>query len=324
MAKRIVFTGKQALQVEEFTPARTLEAGQVRVRGLCSIISTGTENIVYNRLFDPGTHWDHWVKYPFYPGYSFVGQVAEVGAGVKKVQAGQRVALRQGHAQEQVVPEADCIPVPDGIRDEDAVWFALSKITFAGAKAAQYKLGCTVAVIGGGPIGQLTARWALCCGASQVALLDPLPARLELARRGGVTVCIGKGLPEGQEELEAALGGKPEVVLDTTGAAPVFPLALNACAPGGTVVMMGDTGSPGKQCLTPAVITGGLHIVGAHDMHVTHEEALSAFWPLVKDGRFQLDGLITHHFTLDQAPQAYEIANARRGETMGMLFDLTK
>ena len=52
------------------------------VRINLSLMSTGTENIVFNRLFDPGTHWDEWVKYPFYPGYTAVGTVESTGADV--------------------------------------------------------------------------------------------------------------------------------------------------------------------------------------------------------------------------------------------------
>ncbi len=327
MARRIAFTGKQQLMVENFEPV-PLEQGQVRVRGICSIISTGTEGIVFNRLFAPGTHWDNWVKYPFYPGYSFIGEVVEISAdatrtaGENGLQVGQRVALRKGHATEQVVKADECVPVPADINSEDAAWFALAKITYTGARAAGYTLGCKVAIIGGGPIGQLSARWALCAGAGTVAMIDPVQTRLDMARAGGVHVCINKGLPEGLPELEAALGGKPQIVIDTTGAAAVFPEALNACALEGKLVLLGDTGSPGEQRLTSALITQGIQVVGAHDMLTTHEQVMPIFWSLVRDGRLKLSDLVTHHFSLDQAEEAYHIANTRRGETMGMIFHL--
>ena len=55
-----------------------------------SLISTGTETICFARRFDPGTHWDHWVQYPFRPGYSTVARVEEVGEGVTGLQPGDR------------------------------------------------------------------------------------------------------------------------------------------------------------------------------------------------------------------------------------------
>lgn len=325
MAKRVAFTGKQQLIVEEFTPKTKLETGEVRVRGICSLISTGTENIVFNRLFDPGTHWDGWVKYPFYPGYSYIGEVTEIAAEVSGVKKGDRVAIRNGHATEHVVKAAECQVIPAGIASEDAAWFALGKITYAGARAAKYALGCNVLIIGGGPIGQLSARWALAAGAGKVVLVEPQEFRLELAKRGGVHAGVDKPLGECKDELCALFGGQlPEFVMDTTGAAPVFPLALDSCGRFGKVILLGDSGSPSKQCLTSAVITSGLTIVGAHDPHVTAEEGAKNFWAVLGDRRFRLDGMITHRYSIAQAEEAYTIANTRRGETMGILFDYAK
>jgi hypothetical protein len=43
-----------------------------------SLMSTRTENIAFNRLLEAGSHWDRWVKCPFYPGYSAVGVVDSI------------------------------------------------------------------------------------------------------------------------------------------------------------------------------------------------------------------------------------------------------
>src|SRR5262249_680733 len=111
MAHRIVFTGKQQLSFEEYKPESVGEKS-VAVRTLCSLMSTGTGDIVFNRLFEAGTHWDRWVKYPFYTGYSAVGEVVEIGPAVKSVKVGDRVAVRAGHASNHVVPEDSCNKVP--------------------------------------------------------------------------------------------------------------------------------------------------------------------------------------------------------------------
>jgi len=93
------------------------------------------------------------------------------------------------------------------------------------------------------------------------------------------------------------------------------------------VVILGDTGSPAEQRLTQDVITRGLTIVGAHDMHVDAQwndaTIISYFFDLVAAGRIPLAGLTSHTFTPDRCADAYALANARRGETMGILFDWT-
>src|SRR5690606_5149264 len=101
--------------------------------------STGTENIVFNRLFDPGTHWDRWVQYPFHPGYSATGVVEAVGEGVNSLSVGDSVASRTGHSSRVVADETAFFPIPEGIPLENAAWFALAKIAFHGAMAADYQ-----------------------------------------------------------------------------------------------------------------------------------------------------------------------------------------
>jgi len=89
----IIFTGKNQVEVWE-EPVREPGPDEILVQATKSLISTGTEIISLSRLFDPGTHWDAWVKYPFRPGYSLVGRVIAVGKHVSHVQEGQRVAFR--------------------------------------------------------------------------------------------------------------------------------------------------------------------------------------------------------------------------------------
>ena len=159
IAQRLVFPAKQKVLLEDFDPG-TPGPGQVLVRSHLSLMSTGTENICFNRLFEPGTHWDEWVKYPFYPGYAMVGVVEKIGEDVTTLKPGQRVASRSNHRSHDVLPAAKCYPIPDNLPFEQAAWFALGKITFHGALAADYRLGDSVLIIGAGPIGQMSIRWA--------------------------------------------------------------------------------------------------------------------------------------------------------------------
>ncbi len=59
--RRVVFTGKQEVHLEK-SPAQAPAEGEVRVRMALSLMSTGTENIVFNRPFEAGRHWDNWVQ----------------------------------------------------------------------------------------------------------------------------------------------------------------------------------------------------------------------------------------------------------------------
>jgi 2-desacetyl-2-hydroxyethyl bacteriochlorophyllide A dehydrogenase len=301
---------------------------QVLIRTHLSLMSTGTENIVFNRLFDSGSHWDLWVKYPFYPGYSSVGIIEEAGEGVEHLRKGQRVAFRAAHRSHAIEDAANCIPIPDGVPFEHAVWFALAKITFHGALAARYALGDSVLIVGAGPIGQMSIRWARATGCAQIVAVDTAAHRMPLAEAGGATALIAAPIGEAREALLAAGGGKaPRVVIDSTGNAAVFAAALGLAADRGTVVLMGDTGSPTRQALTSDVIMRGLTIVGAHDGHNTAEwngETISRlFFNLIATGRFPMAGLTSHVFAPEHAAEAYVTANRDRASTMGLIFDWT-
>ena len=322
---RLVFTGKQQVTFEAFDPGQP-GPGQVRTRAICSLMSTGTENIVLNRLFEPGSHWDRWVKYPFHPGYSMIGAVETVGAGVTGLKVGDIVAMRYPHASHRVLAASECVVVPPTLDPRLAAWFALGKITFMGARAAEYQIGDVVVIIGAGPIGQMSVRWAAALGCQRIIVVDQVESRLALARAGGATTTIAKPIGEAREAIIAAnRGEQPCVVIDGTGNQEVFVHALGLVARKGTVVILGDTGSPSQQRLTSDVITRGVRIVGAHDCLEDAQWNTSTiteyFFVLAASGRFPLAGMNSHSFPGAEGMKAYELANTRRGETMGIIFD---
>jgi 2-desacetyl-2-hydroxyethyl bacteriochlorophyllide A dehydrogenase len=326
-ASQIVFLAKQWVALEPDRPGPT-GSTQVRVRTTCSLMSTGTENIVFNGSYEPGSHWDRWVRWPMPPGYAAIGTVESVGAEVKSVRLGELVAVRRSHRSHHVVDASACVSVPDGIDPTQAAWFALAKIGFMGARAAAYQLGDTVVVIGAGPIGQMSIRWARALGVQHIIAVDRNAKRLDLARAGGATTTIAKRIADGRREIAAAnKGQQPRVVIDATGNADVLPTALGIIARRGTVVLLGDTGSPSQQRLTYDVVTRGVTIVGAHgsleDERWTAASISEYFFDLVAQKRFSLEGLNTHTFKPQDCSMAYEVANTRRGETMGILFDWT-
>lgn len=321
--RRLVFDGQRQVRCER-APVPAVTPGCVRVRALYSQMSTGTENIVFNRQFEPGTHWDNWVQYPFYPGYTAVAEIDDVADDVKRWHPGDRVILRMPHASHAVTASESCFPVPDDVDLKIAPWAKLAQIAYAGAVAATYSLGDSVAVVGAGPIGQMAVRWATAAGCETVIAIDPVELRLRLASHGGATHVAATELGNSRSLLLDANNGRlPRVVMDTTGVASVLPLALASTADFGLVILLGDTGSPSGQHLTSDVLTRGLTIRGVHHTHQVpaQEATYRLFFKLVSAGRFDMYGINTHVFTPEECAKAYDVANTHRGETMGILFD---
>lgn len=324
-AQRLVFPAQKKVEIESFE-LPVLSSDEVRVRISRSLMSTGSENIVLNGNFDKGTAWADWAKYPFYPGYAATGVVEAVGDAVDTLKVGARVACRCGHASHAIVPAAMCYAIPGRVSFEAAAWFALAKITFQALKAARYEVGDAVAILGAGPIGQMSLRWARADGVGSVMMVDPAAEREVFSQAGGADAYFAAPAGEVLIAVREALGGtSPDVVVDSTGHAVVFQSALELVREMGRVVLVGDTGSPSSQHLVSDFLRKGITLTGAHDIahYSDWDEAriVSFFFNLVEDGRINLNKLNTHSFTPPQHAKAYETANRERAKTMGILFD---
>lgn len=322
MARRIAFTGKNELVLEDFTPGPP-GPDEVALETLYSLVSTGTESTCLNRHFESGTHWDRWVQYPFYPGYTVVGRVTHVGQAVTNIKVGHRVCTRLPHCSAGVVPADSCVPVPDQVPDPLAPWAKLAQIAFTGVRAADYRIADTVLVIGAGPIGQMSVRWAHVAGVEAVAIVDLISQRLTLAKKSGASIQTLDHLPSDANTYRELLEGSlPTCVIDTTGNPVVLPHALGAVRNRGRVVLLGDTGMFHSQHLTSDVVTRGVTIVGVH--HTSGLPELAAvyryFFKLLLEGRFSMSGMNTHEFSPQDCREAYDLVNTSRGETMGILF----
>ena len=325
MEQRIVFNGCQEVDFIEFTP-ETVQSGQVRIKIEVSMISTGTEMIVFNRLFSPGTNWDNWVKYPFYPGYAVVGIVEEVGVAVTDLKIGDRVVYRGSHASTLVVNATECYPVPDSIPSEQAVWFALAKIASMAARVAEAKLGDQIVIIGAGPVGQMMLRWMAAAGVEKIIVIDTIQKRLDLAKAGGATHVICGTADKALDGIKQLTDDNlADIVIDTTGIAAVFSDALKCARKFGKVVLLGDTGYPEQQHLTNDLLNRGLTIVGAHDCHETEDwnsrKLVKLMFSLIERDRFNMEGLNTNEFKPADCKQAYQLLNNDRKSTMGVIFN---
>lgn len=327
----IVFTGANQIEVRrESVPA--LQPGQILVEGAKSLISTGTECICLARNFAAGTHWDNWVKYPFYAGYSHTGKVLRVAPDVTNVHVGERIAARVGHRQFFVTGANDVLPLRHDVSFEAGAWFALASIVQNGIRRAQLELGDSVVIIGVGLLGQLAVQYARLSGAREVIAIDLAPKRLEMARSHGATQVLQMGVGDAKEKVwELTKNRGADVVFDVTGHPAVFPHALGLARRFGKLLLLGDAGTPSQQCLTSDVMTRGVRIIGAHDgdappvasdYHFWTRDNMSAlFFDYVARGQMNVEDLISHRYSPHDARQAYDFLLQDRSEAMGVIFD---
>lgn len=327
----IIFSDKEKAELRR-EPLKEPGAGEVLVRTTWTLISTGTETICYGRRFDPGTHWEKWVKYPFNTGYSHVGVVEAVGSGVTKYKAGDRVASTHCHRLHAVGPVEGFYPIPDGVNDRDAAWLTLSYIVQNGVRRAAHELGDDVAIVGLGPLGQHAVQYVRALGAQRVIAIDPVASRLEMAKANGASHTLSVSVDAATEEVQKITGGRLcDAVYDMTGNAAVFAGAQQMLRRFGKLVVIGDTGSPAGQHLTGTVITKSLQIIASHATntpqtdtdwgHWTRENMIKLFYQYLLDGRMRVSNLNSHAFSPHEAQTAYQKLLHDRAGTMGCHFD---
>jgi threonine dehydrogenase-like Zn-dependent dehydrogenase len=94
-----------------------------------------------------------------------------------------------GHEGVGVVEEVGPVKLPDEVSDHQAILLSdIFPTGYFGAELAQIYPGDTVAVLGGGPVGQFVIASAKMLGAGRILAVDTIPSRLEMARRQGAEV----------------------------------------------------------------------------------------------------------------------------------------
>ena len=118
-------------------------------------------------------------------GYCNVGKVVEIGPGVKNLKVGDRVASNGNHAEFVCVPENLAARIPDNVSDDEATFTVIGSIALQGIRLLGPTFGETVAVIGLGLIGLITAELLIANGCRVIGI-DIDADKLNLAQKLGV------------------------------------------------------------------------------------------------------------------------------------------
>ena len=326
----VVLTGGRQVRFAEIDVPDPAPS-EITLETLVTLMSMGTEMICYRGESDPGSHWDNWVQYPFYPGYSNVGRVIKVGSEVENFSEGDRVfstASHRGHLNLSG-GEPGIIKVPEDVTSDNAVWCTMATITQTSVRQAEHIMGDTAVVIGCGPIGQLVTQYLKVVGLRSVLVIDQIQARLDIALAHGATASFCGSVADAKDAvLENTEGELADVVYDATGHHSVLPLAFPLARRHGKVILLGDSPHPTKQHLTSDVLTRQLRLIGTQNYHLPPQHAVwtatrqrQLFLQYVQRGQMSVSDLITHRFSPNEAASAYAQLDAERGGSVGAVFD---
>ena len=342
-SKYVVFPAARQVDVWE-EEVSAPGAGEVLCRAEKSLISIGTELHCLNGIFEPGTNWDDWVSYPFRPGYSMVGRVIAVGAGVEHIKVGDRLASYDFHQQHYKIRLRDVakrFDVPDGIApfvlpadisSEDGTWRSLACTAQNAVRRADFRFGEAVGVVGLGILGQLAVQYLAAGGAKTIVAIDTAPARLRLAEQHGATHGLQMDVRGAVDAVREITGGwMLDAVLEVTGVPAALAPSIQLLRRLGRLVLLGDTPTPSRQHLGPGVVSNSISIAGIHGYAMaeernaftpwTSEEMSRVFFTYLRRGTMRVSDLVTHRHSPADAAAVYSDLLAERRGALGVILD---
>lgn len=280
------------------------------------------------------------VKYPWIIGHECSGTVVEAGTAVKELRPGDRVAvdpLEWCDACEQclagrrhtcthqsfmgcpgqspgslaefaVWPARSCFKIPDSMTMTQACLLEPFSIGLYAQHLGGDPAGKKIAILGSGPIGLCTLMSLKAAGRCTVYQTDLFDYRLALASRLGADWTGNANRMAVPAELLKLMPSGFDCVFECAGKQETLDQATEILKPGGLLVMVGIPEEDRISFNMNFLRRNELTLQNVRRQNECVEPALH----LAASGKVNVDVLATHHFTLDQVGEAFELVDGYR------------
>ena len=348
--RAVVYRGINDMRLET-VPVPAVGPGELLVRiATCGICGTDLKKIHF------GSH-----SAPRIFGHEMAGTIVAVGDGVTTYKAGERVMVfhhvpcndcyycRKGtpaqcplykktgvtagfepsgggfaeyiRVMNFVVSNGGVVRIPDGVPFEQAAFVEPVNTVLKGVKMLNLAPDDTVLVIGQGPIGLMHAVLSSRTGA-RVLTSDLYPERHAIAAKFGLTNPIHAGSEDVVERVFAETDGRgADAVILAVGGNGLIKTAMDACRPGGKVMLFAQTQhgeatfDPGAVCMDEKTLLGSYS-----SSFGILDEVTDLVFGGYRNG-FDLTQLISHRFPLEQAIAAIDIASHPKADSMKIMVE---
>jgi threonine dehydrogenase-like Zn-dependent dehydrogenase len=336
--KGVVFPGNKKVEVREF-PIPTPGPGEVLIRLKASAICRSDMSLYYG---NPVVGGDAARTGEIIPGHEPAGQVVQIGQNVCSLKEGDRAAvylaigcgecsfcksgymmfcrswkcvgfdLHGGDADYMVVPEKNCMKLPDNMSylvaavSTDAVgtlYHAQKRLQISGKD--------TLVVFGLGPMGGAGILVGKAMGATVIAV-DMMDERLQLARQelGADYIINGSNENTVDRILQITGDNGADAAIDCSGSPVAENQALDCVRPHGRVAFIGEsretTIRPSEQ-----LIRKQLTLMGSWYFPIQEYQEIAEF---IIRKKIPVEKLVTHTFALNEAEQAFRMFDERKTE----------
>ena len=313
---------------------QALNPEHVLVKTDFSAISAGTEC-----AWISGNSNNAGQKFPFYPGYSAVGHVVQIGENVKNIAVGDRVIVPWGGHRSLIA--APAAPVWNGVHKitddridlKEASLVHISSFPMLGVRKLRIQQGEPVMIAGLGILGQIALQSARFSGAVPLLACDFSPERRALAMKMGADAVFDPREPDFIEKVRAAAGGKGvSAVVEVTGKAAALKQALSYTAKMGRVSLLGCTRVPDCPIdFYRDVHLPGITLIGVHTSNRpgtdsrpgewTEHDDYEAVLKLLAGKRFDFAPLISRVVSPAECTAVYDMLLTGENPPMGLVFD---
>ncbi len=246
-----------------------------------------------------------------------------------------------GQADYLRVPFANVGPtkVPDEFTDEQLLFLTdILPTSYWGVDIGGVKPKDTVVVLGCGPVGLLTIKWAAFKGAKRIIAVDRVGYRLKHAHDFyGVEVLNFEELDNIGEYIKEITNGGADVVIDCVGldgkmstiekietalklqgaSKSAIEISSQAVRKGGTVVLVGVYGLRYNNFPLGDFFSRNITLkMGQCPAQAYVEPILK----LIKDKKFDATDIITHKLSLDDGKHAYEIFDKKEDNCIKVIL----
>lgn len=307
-----------------------LKEGQVLVKmaasGLCH---TQLNEILGKRGPDPFL--------PHLLGHEGSGVVKAVGKGVAKVKAGDSVIIswikgegiaakpptyKLGRkkinagpcntlAEQTIVSENRVTPILKKIPFDQAALIGCAVATGFGSifNMARPAPKSSVAVFGAGGVGLNVIQAAHLAKANPIIAVDIQASKLKMAKSFGATHAFHA---KRQNVLESILkttqGRGVDYAIEAAGSKEAMEIAYQAIRKeGGVFIVIGNLSYRSTISIDPFELIGGKRLLGSAGGDTYPDRDFPKYIELLRKGHLQLNGLITHRFSLDQINTAFAL-----------------
>jgi 2-desacetyl-2-hydroxyethyl bacteriochlorophyllide A dehydrogenase len=260
-------------------------------------------------------------------GHEYAGEVIALGSGVARLRIGDRVApmffvgcgecLRcfegtphwcrrrrarmGGYAEYGLVHEQFCARVPAALSPGEGALIEPTATALHAWEAADARAGARVLVWGSGALGTGVVAVARMFGAGRIVAVARTEQRRELVLSCGADefLTVDEASPEA---VWAALGGKPDVVVEAAGVSGTIADAIAASRPHGTIVVAGLSASP-ELTWHAAAVMKELRIIYVNG-YSTHDSDVAA--RLIERHPRSFDMMISRTVSLADFPARFE------------------